>query len=208
MIYDDLQDTLDNELIMLYREDDEDAKNMLFYKYKFIMDVLIKKYSFWIKNFNIDYQEIYSECNVGFSDALRNYRDDKRASLPTFITLCVERKLSNMIRKYSREKHKVITETYSLDSVVNGTDVKLMDMISDEYKSDPLKNITDYEEYNELMRNIKSSLTTREYEVFVLMLRKLDYITIAKILNNTPKQIDNTMQRIKNKVKKILNSQQ
>lgn len=206
MIYNDLQDTLDNELIMLYRENDEDAKNMLFYKYKFIVDVLINKYKYWIDYLNIDYQDVYSECNVAFSDALRNYQEDRKASLPTFITLCVERRVSNMIRKYSREKHKIITETYSLDFVVNENDVKLMDIISDDYKSDPLKNITDYEEYNELMAKIKEKLTVKEYEVFVLMLRNLDYQSIAKILNNTPKQIDNTIQRIKNKVKKILNT--
>ena len=39
---DELEKTNDSELIMLYREDDEDAKNMLFYKYKFIIDILIK----------------------------------------------------------------------------------------------------------------------------------------------------------------------
>ena len=40
----DIINTNDNELIMLYRENDEDAKNILFYKYKFIIDILIKKY--------------------------------------------------------------------------------------------------------------------------------------------------------------------
>jgi len=32
----------------------------------------------------------------------------------------------------------------------------------------------------------------------------LSYIEISKILNNTPKQTDNTIQRVKNKIKKII----
>ena len=44
-----LDNTNDSELLMLYYENDEDAKNLLFHKYKFIIDILIKKH---LKFFN------------------------------------------------------------------------------------------------------------------------------------------------------------
>lgn len=204
MTSEEIYNTNDNELIMLYHEENEDAKNILFYKYKFIIDILIKKYNKYLISLNIDYQEIYSECTVGFSDGLRSYQDNKSASLATFITLCIERRLGNIIRKYNREKYKGLQETYSLDYIYEESDTKLMDFISDDYEHDPLKNITEQEGYNELVDSIKEKLTKKEYEVFVLMIRGLSYVEIAKILNNTPKQVDNTKQRIKAKIRNIL----
>lgn len=202
----DLDKTNDNELIMLYREEDEDAKNMLYYKYKFIIDVLIKKYGNWLSSLKVDYQELYSECAVGFSDALRSFQEDKDSSLPTFITLCVERRLGGVIRKYSRDKYKVMQDSYSLDFFYDDKNAALIEQLSDENNNDPLKNMAEEEEYAELIKNIKYSLTSKEYEVFVLKSRGFDYQEIAHILNKNPKQIDNTMQRIKAKIKNLINT--
>ena len=204
MTKDELNKINDYELIMLYREEDEDAKNLLFLKYKFIIDILLRKYKAGIVALNIDYQEVYSECTVGFSDALKNYNDNKEASLPTFITLCVERRLKGVIRKYNRNKYKDMQEAYSLDFFYDDLESSLIDSISDAGEYDPLKNMTDEEEYNELIKRIKSRLTQRECEVFSLMERGLNYHEIARILNQKDKQIDNAMQRIKNKIKTML----
>lgn len=202
----DLEKTNDNELIMLYREDDEDAKNMLYYKYKFIIDVLIKKYSNWLSSLKVDYQELYSECAVGFSDALRSFQEDKDSSLPTFITLCIERRLGGVIRKYSRDKYKVMQDSYSLDFFYDDKNASLIEKLSDGSSNDPLKNMAEEEEYAELIENIKYSLTDKELEVFVLKIRGFDYQEIARILNRNPKQIDNTMQRVKAKIKSLIDN--
>lgn len=203
---DELEKTNDSELIMLYREDDEDAKNMLFYKYKFIIDILIKKYQHWLSALKIDFQELYSECTVGFSDALYCFQEDKDSSLPTFITLCVERRISGIIRKYSRDKYKILQDSYSLDFIYDDNSASLIETISDECNQDPLKNMAEKEEYDELILKIKKSLTNKEYEVFVLKSRGFDYQEIARILGKNPKQIDNSIQRIKAKIKKLLNT--
>lgn len=198
----DIKNTNDYELLMLYEENDEDAKNILYIKYRFIIEILVKKYKKYIEDLNVDLQEVYSECYVGFSDGLKNYQDNKNASLPTFITLCVERRLRAIIRKYNREKYKVIQDTYSLDFLYD-SDISLMDIISDD-AYDPLKTMTDREQYEDLVKRITNNLTQKEYEVFILMIKGLNYQEIARILNKNLKQIDNAMQRIKNKVKNIL----
>ncbi len=203
MISEDILNTNDNELLMLYHENNEDAKNILYMKYRFIIDILIKKYKKYIDDLNIDIQEVYSECSVGFSDGLKKYKDDRNASLATFITLCVERKISSVIRKYSREKYKVVQDAYSLDFMYDGTDLRLMDIIGDS-ESDPLKNMTDKERYDDLVTLITKALSKKEFEVFALMTRGINYQEIARILNQSPKQIDNTIQRVKKKTKKLI----
>lgn len=199
----DLEKTNDYELIMLYREDDEYAKNILYLKYKFIIDILIKKYQKIIIVLNIDMQEVYSECAVGFSDSLRSFQDDKDSTLPTFISLCVERRLNDLIKKYSREKYKIINDTYSLDYFYEKFGRPLMDVLSDN-SNEPLGTMMEEEEYKELLEGIEKILSKKEHNVFNFMLKGFDYKQIAKILGETPKQIDNTMQRIKNKIKKLL----
>ena len=128
----------------------------------------------------------------------------KDSSLPTFITLCIERRLNGVIRKYSRDKYKIMQDSYSLDFIYDDNNGSLIETLSDENNTDPLKNIAEQEEYDELIKEIKKVLTNKEYEVFVLKSRGFDYQEIAHILNKNPKQIDNTIQRIKIKIKNIL----
>jgi len=198
-----IENTNDYELIMLYRENDDDAKNILFLKYKFIIDILIKKNQSIINMLNIDMQEVYSECTVGFSDALRSFQEDKEATLPSFITLCIERRLMGLIRKYNCEKYKVIKESYSLDYYYEDVDKNLMEILVDN-SYEPLINITEEESYEELIKDIQNKLSNQEKDVFKYMIKGFNYQQIAKILELSPKKIDNTIQRVKLKIKNIL----
>ena len=195
----------DSEAIMLVQEKDELAKDALFNKYSYIIDILLKKYDRIIKKLFIDEKEIYSEALYGFSDALNSYDEQKEASLPTFITICVERRIQNFIRTANSNKNKFNAETFSLDYVYDEYGFSLINILSDN-KKDPLEAMTDDEKTYELYTEIKSKLSAFETLVFKYMLQGLNYIDIAKILEKEPKQIDNTMQRIKNKVKSIINA--
>lgn len=202
-----IENTNDSELIMLYQENDEDAKNILFLKYKFIIDILIKKYQKMITVLNIDMQEVYSESTVGFSDALRSFQDDKECNLPTFITLCVERRISNLVRKYNREKYKVMNDTYSLDYFYEPIGRPLIEILVDN-SNEPLVNMTEEENYEELLNDIHLTLSRKENNVFSYMISGFNYQQISKIIGDTPKQVDNTIQRIKFKIKNLLNDRE
>ncbi len=200
----DYKDLSDSELFMLVSEENEEAKDILFEKYNYIIDIVLKKYSYVASRMGIDYKELYSEALYGFSDALANFQDDKEATLSTFISLCINRRLQKVIVKASTTKNKVLQESYSLDLVYEQFGLPLVEMISDNSENDPLNNMTKEEAYEELISKIKEVLSDGEYEVFNLMANNLDYNEIAIILDKTPKQIDNTMQRIKHKIKDIL----
>ena len=204
MIVLNYKDLSDSELFMLVNEENEEAKDLLYEKYQHIIDIVIKKYSYVATRMGIDYKELYSEALVGFSDALANFQDDKDASLSTFISLCINRRLQKAIVKAGTTKNKVMQESYSLDHVYEQFGLPLVEMISDNNENDPLSNMTKKETYEELLTEIKKTLSESEYEDFSLMVNNLDYNAIALILDKTPKQIDNTMQRIKHKIKDIL----
>ncbi len=198
----------DGELYSLVCEQDEDAKDMLYTKYKYIIDIVIKRYAYSAMKYGLEYGDLYQEALVGFSDALTSFDGEKNSALPTFITLCVDRKLQNTIRKAARIKNQVLLDSLSLDHVYEDYNLPLKDLISDHQKNDPLNNITKDEEFDELVQFIEKALSPSEYEVYKLLIAGLSYQDIAKVLNRSTKQIDNAIQRIKGKVKDILENRQ
>ena len=182
----------------------DEAKNELYKKYKYIEDILIRKYASMAGYLNIDMNELISEAAYAFSDAINSYQNDKNAKLSTFISLCIDRRLQKLIKKYSSEKAKILNNTYSLDYDYNEDGVTLKDLISDSSINDPLKKLAEEQEYDELLSKIKNALSDSEYEVFKLYSSGFDYQTIALITNKNSKQIDNTIQRLKHKIRDIL----
>lgn len=201
MRYEDIDD---GQLISMLHESSEEAKDILFEKYKYIIDIELKKYSSMARVLGYDYNDLYQDALVGFSDALVSYRTDKHAALSSFITLCVDRKLQVCIKKAGRLKNKLLNDSLSLEHVYDAYTSPLMDLLSDNKKNDPLENIVKEEKMAELIGNIRNSLSDREYEVFSLMVNGLKYDEIATLLNKDLKQIDNTIQRVKAKIKKIV----
>lgn len=194
----------EDELIVAALNNDEEAKNKLYEKYKYIVDILLKKYYTIASNLNIDMKELEGEAYYAFSDAINSYKSDKNAKLATFLSLCIDRKIRKIIKKYSSDKAKILNNAYSLDYDYNEEGTTLKDLISDENQFDPLYNLTNKENYEELLSKIKESLSESEYEVFIYMKNGFDYITIAELLNKNPKQIDNTIQRLKHKIREII----
>lgn len=194
----------DGELFMLVCEDDENAKEILFNKYKNIIEIIIKKYAYNASLVGIDYKELYGEALLGFTDAINTYNSNKESSLKTFISMCINSRLQKSIRHAKTQKNKLNNETYSLEHVYENLGVPLADVISDNNKNDPLNCMMDEEEYQELINLINKDLSAFEQQVFQLLISNFNYIEIAKLLDKTPKQIDNTIQRLKAKVKKLL----
>ena len=192
----------DNELLSLLADDEENIKDIIYEKYGYLIETVIKKYYRFIKILQIDYQEVYCEASFGFSDGINCFNENKNASFKTFLTLCIERRINKLLSKYSSKKAQIINETLSLEVNVNGSALLLSDVIIDDASSDPLNNLTSLETYAEIIDIAKETLSEFEYTVFTYMINNVSYQEIARILEKTPKQIDNTIQRIKLKMRK------
>lgn len=193
----------DIELTQMVCENNEDAKDFLYEKYHYIIDIIISKYKKTIYALGMDINEVRQEAMLGFTDALIKYTDSKQTSLPTFISLVVERKIQNAVRKAETQKNKIHNEAYSLEYDYETFNRPLEEIIGDSTK-DPLRKLESEENYKELTKKINESLSPFEKEVYDLIINDFNYIDIAKILNKEPKQIDNTIQRIRNKIKDLI----
>lgn len=194
----------DYELIAKFYEGYEEAKEILYSKYLYIIETELKKSSKIAYMLGCDRGELYQEALVGLSDALTNYREDKDAALSSFITLCVNRRIQNALKKASRPKNKMINNTLSLEEAYGRCNIPLMNLISDENANNPLESLVREENLLKTEEKIKNLLSENEYEVFLLLQKGLKYDKIAETLQINMKKVDNTIQRIKSKIKLYL----
>ena len=121
----------DEQLIELVHENSDEAKSILFNRYKESIDYLVKKYSVLAKSLGIDLTDLNQEALVGFTDAILNYDGSKDASLATFICLCVERKIKKACVKAGTMKHQAMKDTLSLEYTYEDIDASLKELIED-----------------------------------------------------------------------------
>lgn len=193
----------DNEVVNMVC-DNEEATDLLYEKYKYIIDILLSKYRAVLKYHNLDTLEVRQDAIIAFMDAINNYNQEKKASLPTFITICVNRKIQNVIRKSSTIKETVLRESFSLDYTYGDDDETTLADIIIEENSNPELKVINKENYNILVSKIDESLSPFEKEVFDLMINSFQTEEISKLLNEPVKKIYNTTHRIRDKIKKLL----
>ena len=192
----------DNELINLVNEKNEDASNLLYDKYNYIVDIIVNKYKKGAYYFSIDLNELRQEAMVGFSDALVSFDQDSNASLKTFITLCVERRVRNYIRNSDTIKDKMLREAYSLDTPIGNEGTTLVEALPSKVSS-PEDKMVEEESIKELKNKVDELLSPYEKDVFELMINDFTEDNIAEILNLSKKQVYNTVARIRSKLKDI-----
>lgn len=200
----DYKDYSDSELMYLVKESNEDAKDIILEKYRYVIDIIFSKYKSLGKNLGLESSDLYQEALLGFMDAVNNYSEKKDVKLVTFISFCVRRRLNMALMKANRVKHRFLNDSLSLEHYYDNIDATMMDLISDNEENNPLNNLMNEEEFLDLNEKIKEHLSKNEYEVYELLRNGFSYTEIATLLDKTPKSVDNAIQRIKGKVRKIL----
>ena len=190
----------DNELLDKVSENSEEARELLYDKYKYIVEIIINKYKKSAYYLSIDMQELTQEAWLGFSDALHSYNDAKDANLATFISICVERKIENYVKKHSTRKMQLMKEAVSLDNHVSDS-LTYADILTDEGSPDVIMERRERKE--ELLQAIKEKLSEQEMEVCKLLLYEFSYEDISEILNISVKQIYDYVYHIRKKLKDL-----
>ena len=194
----------DNELVNLVCERSEEASDLLYEKYKYIVDIVFNKYRKSAYYLSVDLKELKQEAMVGFSDALVSYDQNKGVNLPTFISVCVERKVRNYVRKAETVKSRIIKSTYSLDAWYGEEDCVPLSARLGSSLSDPQVTLEADENIKDLTESINELLSKSEKEVYELIINDFSYEDIARILNKDIKAIYNTAARLRAKIKSIL----
>ena len=180
---------------------------------KEIIDFLMEKYKNLVrKEANAMYllggetDDLIQEGMIGLFKAVRDYAPDQNSSFYSFAKLCITRQLYSAITASRRKKHSPLNSYISLYETGADDQNPLIETVEAEGQNNP-EELLISQEYETLIESrLEEALSDLESRVLYLHLRGTDYKTIAKLLDKSPKTIDNALQRIKNKTEKILKS--
>ena len=191
----------ENELTSMICDNNEDVTNATFDKYSYLVDLIIHKYENTIKTLKLDIEEVKQEAYYAFNDAIINYRDELASSFPTFISLCIRRKLYNRFKIATANKNL----THLNETSINNITLKKsnLEKISD-MKYNPERIITINDNCEDLVNKILISLSPKEKDVFKLFINGFTTKDISMILKLNIKTIYNTVGRIREKTNSII----
>lgn len=196
-------DCNDYELLYLISDNNEESNEIIFSKYKPVIEFYAKKYLPCVINKGIDYNDLYQEGLIGLDSALENFKEQKNIKFSTFAFTCIERKILSAVKIASRKKHSVLNDSLSIDESINAGDITYGDVISSDDINVEEKLIIK-ERQEELDKRLNLDLTSFEREVYKLRISGFSYDEISKKLNKTKKSIESSLARIKVKIKKIM----
>jgi RNA polymerase sporulation-specific sigma factor len=194
----------DNELIYLVSESNEDAKELIYEKYRPIIEMKAKKYVKFVVSKGYDMNDLIQEGMIGLTQAINDFKEQKNVQFQTFANLCIDRKIFSFIRNITRDKHRLLNESISIDASYSSTGKPLIEMLFDENNINPEEIFIERETKYELFNKIDEKLSKSEKEVFDLRMQGFSYKEISELLNITSKAVDGTLSRIKNKITNIL----
>lgn len=183
----------DYELLFLAQDNNEDAINIIYEKYKPIIVKKSKDAIVYASHHGIEISDIMQEGYIGLDEAIKNFSQDDGATFYTFALLCIDRQIVNYLRKNTQGKNRILNDAVAID---DGIERIIKDDI--DIESSFFKNANE----EILIEKVKKVLTKFELEVFNLKIKGYSFEEIANILNRDVKSIYNTFQRIKLKFKK------
>jgi RNA polymerase sporulation-specific sigma factor len=189
----------DEQLIRMYREGDKQIIDYIMEKYK----NLVRQEANAMYLLGGENDDLIQEGMIGLFKAVQDYNTEKETSFNSFARLCIRRQMYSAIEASKRKKHTPLNTYISLyDS--KEEQASLIETMEASEESDPEKLLVS-REYAELLESkLVETLSDLEQRVLYLHLLGTDYKTIARLIDKSPKTVDNALQRIKAKTEKIL----
>ena len=189
----------DEQLIRRLREGDKNIIDYIMEKYK----NLVRKEANAMYLLGGENDDLIQEGMIGLFKAVQDYDVTQEASFFSFARLCITRQMYSAIEASKRKKHSPLNSYISLYEKTD-EQVTLLETMEAGDESNPEELLVN-REYAELLESkLEESLSDLENRVLYLHLLGTDYKTIARLLDKSPKTIDNALQRIKSKTERIL----
>lgn len=198
----------DEQLIQNLRKGEAGITDYIMDKYKF----LVKQKAKAMYLLGGENDDLIQEGMIGLFKAVRDYNPDQKTSFYSFAELCVSRQMYTAIKTSQRQKHMPLNSYVSIyesnDESREEAQPPLIEQLQTEKDNNPEELFLNKEYYAMMEQELKQNLSALESRVLYLHLLGEDYQRIAKLLDKSPKSIDNALQRIKGKMSHLLKGKQ
>ena len=192
----------DEQLIGKLRKGDRNIIDYIMEKYK----NLVRKEANAMYLLGGENDDLIQEGMIGLFKAVQDYNGEQETSFYSFAKLCITRQMYSAIEASKRKKHSPLNSYISL-SETSEEQGSLIETMAAGQESNPEELLVSQEYARLLEMKLEESLSALENRVLYLHLLGTDYKTIARLLDKSPKTIDNALQRIKGKTEKILRAE-
>lgn len=158
-----LMNSSDEELIQLINQGNQEALELIFKRYKELVNMKISKYFI----VGAEKEDIFQEGMIGLFKAIKSYNNKKQNSFKSFANLCIERQLITAIKTSNRQKHQPLNSYVSLNTAAYEQDDEstMLDIFDSNTVEDPLDTITKKEYYQLIEDKIDNNLSDFEKQV-------------------------------------------
>lgn len=200
-----LRNASDEELILMYRDGEEEAAGFIMNKYK----NLVRKKAGSMYILGGDREDLIQEGMIGLFKAVRDYDLGRDVNFYTFADLCVSRQMYTAVQASNRKKHLPLNTYISIysqskEDTEGKEETVLANILPSEKDKNPEEMLIEQENLERIEASILKELSELEKQVFELHLTGMNYMEIAKVLGRDEKSTDNALQRMKTKVRKLL----
>ena len=195
--------TIDLELIAKLRRGDEGARDSLVLKYIPMVKYIIKNY---YSSF-LDFEDLLQEGLIGLLSAMEEYKPDEYdVKFSSFAYICIVRRIYNVIKLTSGNKHRLLNESTSLQNPVGSDDTRsVMDLVAAGVPEfDPERALEEKYVRETIGQVLRNHLSILEYAVIIRLLEGYSAREIEEEMGVGLKVIDNARTRVKSKLRRLL----
>lgn len=187
----------DEELILRYKKGDNDVGEYVLNKYK----PLVRKHANTMYLIGGETEDLIQEGMIGLFKAMRDFDINKNRTFFSFADLCISRQMYSAVEASNRKKHIPLNNYISFSQSDDDSGYRMEDVLeSDENSVNPEKILIQKEVISDFYKELRNNLSEFENKVLELYLEGENYVSIAQVLNKSPKSIDNALQRIRQKL--------
>lgn len=197
------RDYNDFELLSYVSDNNEEASEVLFEKYRPLINATANRLYYYCKNTGLEINDLVQEGLLGLNMAITSFNENKETGFYTYAKKCIERKIISLVVSARRLKHKFLNESLSLENNDESFQSYICEKNLEDNSYNPESILLNTESAQELISEVNKHLTDFEVQVFELKINGFEYKEIAEILDKDTKSIDNALQRIKSKIRKI-----
>lgn len=199
-IYKDLNDYE----IMYLIEENENARDLLFEKYRPVVIKIASHYKEQAKICGLEMEDLIQEGYLGLYGAIKNYNSNNNTLFYTYAYVSIRSKILNSITSRSNDKHKCLNQSLSLfQPLICMKDNILMDFIEDKNELSPDFKVEE-KQFENLIEDFLFSLEFPESLVFELKMNGFKNKDISELLDIPSKNVCNILFRTRKQLKECL----
>lgn len=195
--------TIDLGLIARIREGDEEARDSLIAKYIPMVKYIIRNYY----SAFLDFEDLMQEGLIGLLSAMDEYNSEEYdVKFSSFAYICIIRRVYNVIKLTTGNKHRLLNEAMSLQTPVGSDESRtILDLVAASIPQFDPEAVCEDKYVSEVIGLVlRNHLSILEYAVIIRLLKGYSAREIEEEMGVGLKVIDNARTRVKSKLRRLL----